>query len=256
MRTLLLSSLVFGLALAGPATSVGLDGLFKSAEGFLDGGGTTSSGDLAGLTDAQIDAGLKQALSLGTERAVAVLGQPGGFLNDPQVRIPLPGVLSSAADGLRAAGQGRYVDDFENAVNRAAESAIPRTLDIVQQTVADMSLQDVRGILTGPDDAATQFLRERAGDDLLAAVMPVVRQATDAAGVTSAYKALVAQGGGMLGGIGGLGGLLGTDSLDLDRYVANETLEGLFVKLAAEEQRIRQDPVARTTDLLETVFSN
>jgi hypothetical protein len=256
MRNTVFSSILLGLVLVGPVMSSGLDGLFKSAGDLLQGGGTEAAGGVSGLTDAQIDAGLKQALSLGTERAVALLGQPGGFLNDPQVRIPLPGMLSTAAEGLRAAGQGRYVDDFENTVNRAAERAIPETLEIVQQTVADMSLQDVRGILTGPDDAATQYLRERAGDDLFAAVLPIVQQATEAAGATSAYKALVAQSGGMLGGLGGLGGLLGTDSLDLDRYVTNETLDGLFVKLAAEEKRIRQDPVARTTDLLETVFSN
>ncbi len=240
----------FGLAHAG------LDDLLKSAGGLFGGGsGPDPAAAVApGLSDGQIGAGLREALSVGAERAVAVLGKQGGFLNDPSVRVPLPGMLDTVARGLRAAGQGRYVDQFETAVNRAAEQAVPKTLDIVKQTVRDMTLQDVRGILAGGDDAATRFLRERAGGSLREAVMPIVAQSTDSAGATAAYKALRSQADQALGGFGALGGLVDTGALDLDAYVTDKTLDGLFLKLAAEERKIRENPVARSTELLQTVF--
>jgi hypothetical protein len=235
----------------------GLDDLFKSAGGLFGG---TGSGEVPaaavapGLSDSQIGAGLREALSVGAERAVELLGQQGGFLNDPSVRIPLPGVLGTLASGLRAAGQGHYVDQFETTVNRAAEQAVPKTLDIVKQTVSDMTLQDVRGILSGGDDAATRFLRERAGGSMREAVMPIVAQSTDSVGATAAYKALRARADQSLGGFGALGGLVDTGALDLDAYVTDKTLDGLFLKLAAEERKIRENPVARSTDLLKAVF--
>ncbi|MGD1982330.1 MAG: DUF4197 domain-containing protein [Chromatiaceae bacterium] len=249
-------SLVLSMVLLGAnSATAGFDDLFKSAGDLLQQPTPDLSTIGGGLSDTQIDAGLKEALSIAAERAVALLGQPGGFLDDQTVRIPLPGAVGSAAQALRTAGQGAYVDAFEQTVNQAAEQAIPQTLEIVKQTVSDMSLQDVRGILNGGDDAATRFLRERAGGSLQSAVLPIVSEATDAAGATSAYKALQRQADGLLGGLP-LGGLVDTGGLDLDRYVADKTLDGLFVKLAAEEKRIREDPVARTTDLLKTVFTN
>ncbi len=178
----------------------------------------------------------------------------GGFLNDASVRIPLPGVLGSAAKGLRAAGQGKYVDALETTMNRAAEEAVPETLGIVKDTVKNMTLDDVRGILGGGDDAATQFLRKRAGGSMRKAVLPIVSRATDSAGATVAYKTLKTQADGAIGGLGSLGGLVNTNSLDLDGYVTDKALDGLFLKLAAEEKAIRQNPLARSTDLLKTVF--
>lgn len=250
------TSLILTAACLTGASHAGFGDLFKSAEGLLDKApGLSSSSVGSSLTDGQISQGLKEALSVGAERAVSILGESGGFLNDGSVRIPLPGMLGTAASGLRAAGQGQYVDQFETAVNRAAEQAIPETLDIVKQTVRDMSLQDVRGILSGGNDAATRFLRERAGGSLHTAILPIVSQATDNAGATSAYKSLKGKADGMLGGLGSLGGLVDTGSLDLDSYVADKTLDGLFLKLAAEEKAIRENPVARTTDILKTVFS-
>ena len=244
------------LAFAVGVANAGFDDLFKSAGGLLQGTPGVSTGATSALSDSQIGAGLKEALSVGAERAVDVLGREGGFLKDASVRIPLPGALGSAAKGLRAAGQGHYVDEFELAVNRAAEQAVPQTLGIVKDTVRNMSLEDVRGILSGGDDAATQFLRKRAGGSLRKAILPIVSNATDSAGATSAYKSLKTQADGMLGGLGGLGGLVDTGSLDLDGYVTDKTLDGLFLKLAAEEKAIRENPMARTTDLLKTVFGD
>ena len=196
-------SLLIGTMLSIGVANAAFDDLFKSAGELLDkapaGVGSTAT---SSLSDSQIGAGLKEALSIGAERAVELLGRPGGFLDDRSVRIPLPGMLDTAAKGLRTAGQGHYVDQFETTVNRAAEQAIPQTLEIVKETVSGMSLEDVRGILSGGDDAATRFLRERAGGSLADAIRPIVAQATDSAGATAAYKSLKSQADGMLGGLG------------------------------------------------------
>ena len=250
-----LTGLLTASVIVAGAAHAGFDDLMKSAGGLLNSPSATTAGRAGGsLSDGQINAGLKEALSVGAERAVSVLGSDGGFLNDASVRIPLPGVLGSAAKGLRAAGQGKYVDALETTMNRAAEEAVPETLGIVKDTVKNMTLDDVRGILGGGDDAATQFLRKRAGGSMRKAVLPIVSRATDSAGATVAYKTLKTQADGAIGGLGSLGGLVNTNSLDLDGYVTDKALDGLFLKLAAEEKAIRQNPLARSTDLLKTVF--
>lgn len=245
--------------LLASASQAGFQDLMKSAGGLLEDapslpglGNVTPS---EGLSSTQIDAGLKEALSVGAERAVALLGRDGGFLNDQSVRIPLPGTLGKVADTARRLGQGKYVDQFEQTVNKAAEQAIPETLEIVKQTVSGMTLQDAKGILNGGDDAATSYLREKAGPSLREAVRPIVSKATDQAGATAAYKNLMSTAGGSLGSLGGLFGGQQQTSLDLDDYVTGKTLDGLFLKLAAEEKAIRTNPVARSTDLLKKVFT-
>jgi len=248
------NSVYLGLAMAVSmvlASSVGHAGLndwLKQADDLLQKNSATSSSSSSSLSNSRINAGLKQALSVGAERAVALLGERGGFLNDKSVRIPLPGVLKSVGKGLRKIGQGKYVDQFETTVNRAAEQAIPLTLQIVKETVASMSLQDVRGILSGGDDAATRFLQQRAGSSLHKAIKPIVAKATNQSGATSAYKGLKKKADKTMGGF------FNTGSTDLDDYVTSKTLEGLFLKLATEEKKIRENPVARSTDLLREVF--
>jgi hypothetical protein len=236
-------------AAAAGAAQAGLGDLFKSAEDLMrsaPSGATTALG--SGLSNAEIGGGLKDALSVGAARAIALLGKPGGYLNDPKVRIPLPGALATVGKGLRTLGYGGLVDEFENTVNRAAEQAIPETQDIVEKTVTEMTLEDVRGILNGGDDAATQFLRRKAGGDLHQAILPIVSEATDRAGATAAYKDLTRQ------ADSSLGGLVSTQSVDLDNYVTEKALDGLFAKLADEERQIRENPAARSTELLQKVF--
>jgi hypothetical protein len=249
-KRIFLGSIAIAVVGLGSSTSyAGIGDLLKQADELLNSNTATSSSS-SRLSDSSINAGLKQALSVGAERAVKLLGSQGGFLNDRSVRIPLPGMLKSVGKGLRAVGQGKYVDQFDTTVNRAAEQAIPQTLSVVKKTVANMTLKDVRGILNGGDTAATKFLQKRAGKSLHAVIKPIVAKATDKAGATAAYKKLMGKAGNTLGGF------LKTESIDLDDYVTSKTLDGLFLKLAAEEQKIRRDPVARTTDILRQVFAD
>ncbi|TVT55573.1 MAG: DUF4197 domain-containing protein [Sedimenticola thiotaurini] len=201
------------------------------------------------LSNDQIIQGLKEALSIGTEKAIALLGRDGGYLNDAQVKIPLPDGLKSVSKGLRAIGQDKLVDEFVGTINHAAEQAVPETLSIFGDAIKQMSLEDAKGILNGGDTAATDYFKDKGSNSLTAAILPIIQQATKQAGVTSAYKDLV-------GKVGFLGSYVDMDALDLDKYVTAKAMDGLFLKLAEQEQLIRQDPVARTTDILKTVFGS
>lgn len=208
------------------------------------------------LPDSDITAGLKEALARGTTNAINSLGREGGFLNNPKVRIPLPGKLQQAGKLARQLGQGAKVDAFELSMNRAAEKAVPQVAQIFGDAIRKMTVNDARGILTSGDHAATDFFRRVAGDALAARIRPIVSQATARVGVTQKYKAFIAgNSGGALGGaLGALGGDKSGRALDLDDYVTAKTLDGLFSEIAGQEQSIRHDPAARSTDLLKKVF--
>ncbi|MEW7977892.1 MAG: DUF4197 domain-containing protein [Candidatus Sedimenticola endophacoides] len=210
--------------------------------------GTAAPGALnIRLSDEQVIQGLKEALRVGAEKAIDLLGREGGYLNDVQVRIPLPATLDTLARGLRAMGQDALVDRFQLTMNRAAERAVPQTLSIFSDAIGRMSLEGAQGILNGGETAATDYFRRNSGAPLRAAILPIVRDATQEAGVTSAYKALA-------GEMGFLGGYVDSGSLDLDAFVTEKAVDGLFLKLAEEERLIRKDPVARTSNLLQAVF--
>ena len=210
--------------------------------------GTPTGIEATTLSQTEIVAGLKEALSVGVERATSLLGKDGGFLNDPTVKIPMPESLQQVERGLRAVGQDALADDFVVSMNQAAEKAVPATTTILVDTITSMSLEDAKAILNGPDDAATQYFREHNEVRLTSAILPIVQDTTAQTGVTSSYK-------NMTGNLGVLSQFTDPDSLDLDRYVTKKTLDGLFLKLAQEEKLIRHDPVARSTELLKKVFA-
>ena len=195
-------------------------------------------------------AGLKEALEIGSRQAIELAGKQGGFSDNPKIAIPMPGTLDTASGMLRGVGLGRQVDEFEKSMNRAAERAAPAALDIIVAAVRDMTIEDARGILVGPADGATRLLRRRAGEPIAESFRPIVAESMQETGVTKAFTTLSEQ-------VGTRIPLLGTlDDLDLNEYVTGKALEGIFVLLADEERRIRQDPAARTTDLLRKVFGN
>ena len=220
----------------------------------------------SGLPNSDIASGLKEALAKGTTNAINSLGRNDGFWKNPKVRIPLPGKLEQAGNLARKMGQGARVDAFELSLNRAAEQAVPQVADIFGDAIRKMTLDDARGILTGGDHAATDFFRRVAGGALTARIHPIVAKATASVGCTEKYKEFTAgSGGGALGGaLGSLGSLSslggghksgnGGSPLDLDNYVTGKTLDGLFTMIGEEEQSIRRNPAARSTDLLKKVF--
>ncbi len=213
------------------------------------------------LPSRDIAAGLKEALAKGASNAINSLGRRGGFWNNPRVRIPLPGRLEQAAGLARKLGQGAEVDAFELSMNRAAEKAVPQAAQIFADAIRRMTLSDARRILEGGNHAATDYFRRVAGGALIARIHPIVAQATASVGVTQKYKAFTSSsaGGelnGALGVLESIGGKSksGGSPLDLDDYVTQKTLDGLFAVIGEQERSIRENPAARTTDLLRRVF--
>ncbi len=242
----LVTTLGIGL-LASPTLNADWGEWYKKIERKLP--GASSADDVQSLSSNEIVAGLRQALSVGTERATQLLSHRGGFLNDPSVKISMPDSLRKISDGLRLVGQEKLADEFVASMNHAAEKAIPATADILKNSIESMSLEDARGILNGPDDAATEYFRRNNSDQLTDAILPIVRDTTAQAGVTASYKKMTDK-------LGLLTPFAGSaENLDLDRYIADKTLDGLFLKLADEEKRIREEPLARTTELLKKVFA-
>ncbi len=210
-----------------------------------EGSGTTGVG---GLTQGEIEAGLRQALTIGTERVASQLGQTDGYFADPEIRIPLPGQLGDLQSGLSRLGLSAPLDELELKLNRAAEAAVPEGKRLVIDAVQQITLDDAVAILRGSETAATEYLRSKTEAGLRTALTPHMQ---DALASTGAFQALeqVARGNGL--------GALTTDLRnDVTTTAVNKGLDGLFFYLAAEEQKIRENPVARTTDLLKKVFGS
>lgn len=247
---IVLSATLLSLAAVPAAQADFQGGLLKQFGNLLNGSGsssgTTSTSPVAGLSQAEMAKGVKEALSKGVKTAINQLGRRNGFLGDPQVKIPLPGSLGQIEGVLRSLHQDQLADEFVATMNHAAEEAVPQAADVFAAAVKKMSLQDVEGIIQGPDDAATQYFRRTSGAELAKRFRPIVAEATDKAGVTLAYKRMMAQ-------VGPMAQMLVGDT-DLDGYITQKALDGLFLKIAAEEKAIRTEPVARTTDLLKKVF--
>jgi len=199
----------------------------------------------APLTEADIAAGLREALATGTGRAVGRIGVPDGFWANPQLKVPLPENLKKVEKALRALGQGRTVDEFHLSLNRAAEQAVPEALPIFTNAIRGMTLADARAILDGPPNAATEYFRGRTLPALTARFQPIVTRATDSVGATRKYKELAGKVSKYAAGF---------QAQDLDAYVTERALSGLFRTLGEEEMKIRQDPAARTSELLKKVF--
>lgn len=206
---------------------------------------TNSSGTVSNF---EIEDGLKEALSKGVRFAVDKLGRENGFLDDVRVRIPLPKNLQKVEKGLRFARQDRLVDDFVASLNHAAEKAVPVAVNVFVDAIRQMSFDDAVRILTsGEQAAATQFFRRTSEGALRRKFRPIVEKFTEETGVTQKYKT-------MIGKYGFAAQLLGKDATDLDGYVTEKALDGLFFMIAEEERKIRQDPINRTTSLLKKVF--
>lgn len=204
---------------------------------------TTSS-----LSKADMNGAILEALSVGVKRAITLLGKQGGYLDDAAVKIPMPENLQKVESLLRKFGQDKYADRFIVTMNRAAEQAVPQTTQIFLDTIKSISVQDASKLLKGSDDAATQYFKDKTSAQLTEVIRPIVSRAMDDVGVTKTYKKLVSK-------ADFLGDYVDKDSLDLDAFVTQKTLDGLFLKLAVEEAKIRKNPVARSTDLLKKVFS-
>ncbi|MCH7897643.1 MAG: DUF4197 domain-containing protein [candidate division NC10 bacterium] len=200
-----------------------------------------------GLNDAKIASGLKEALQIGTQNAVNLTGRLDGYFRNEAIKILMPEKLQTLEKGLRLVGYGPRVDEFVLSMNRAAERAAPRAKAIFWDAIGEMSFEDARKILNGGDTAATDYFQDKTTDRLAAAFRPVVDKAMNEVGVTRRYKELI----GRYEAIP----FVTSERLDIDQYVVTKALGGLFYVVGEEERKIRTNPTARVTDLLQEVFA-
>lgn len=200
------------------------------------------------LSDTTIGSGLKEALRVGIENAIKLLGKTDGYLLNQAVKILMPETIKKLEPGLRAIGLGPKIDEFVLSMNRAAETTAPFAADIFASAITEMSIDDARKILQGGNTAATDYLKTKSYDKLLGIFQPLVRKAMDDYAVTSKFEEIM----------GKVQTLPFADKLgggvDVNRYVSSKALDGLFLVLGQQENKIRTDPASRITDLLKQVF--
>jgi len=220
--------------------AAGLSDLLKGAQ--------ETFGSKGGLSNDEIIQGLKEALQIGTQNAVKLVSKPDGYYQNPDIKIPLPESVQKVEKLLRAAGYGAKVDSFELSMNRAAERAAPEAKSIFGDAIRQMTFDDAKKILNGRDNEATLYFENKTSDRLQEIFKPIVKDAMGEVGVTQSFQDLNARAQSLPFGK--------SLSFDLDQYVTDGALKGLFKMLAEEEKRIRTEPAARVTDLLKKVFES
>jgi hypothetical protein len=201
---------------------------------------------LADLSQSDASGGLKDALTQGAKVAVQQLGKPGGFSNNPDVRIELPGNLGKAAKTMKMMGMGAQVDQLEASMNKAAEAAVPQAQALLVDSVKKMTVQDAKSILSGPQDSATQYLNKTSREQIRAKFLPIVKQATDQVGLAKQYNSFAGQAASF--------GVIDAKSANIENYVTEQALDGLFAMIAEQEASIRENPAGAATSLAKKVF--
>jgi len=200
----------------------------------------------AGLSEEEVGAGLKEALNKGIEKGVDQLSKPDGFFKDLAIKIPLPEEANKVETKLRSIGQGKKVDETIESINRAAEDATTASKDIFVEAIKGMSITDAMSILRGDENAATKFLDKSTRADLISKFEPIVKISLDKVGATKNWNTIFST----------YNKLPFVEKVnpDLVEYATGKAIDGLFIQIAKEELKIRQDPAARVTDLLKKVF--
>jgi len=231
------------LLVASPASSGIFDDLMEKVSPALEGEGT-GVGNVLSLE--KTISGLKEALSVGTGNAVSFLSKSDGYFGNELTKILMPEKIQNVADMLKKVGMGEQVDSFVLTMNRAAESAAPQAKGFFMDAIKEMTFDDAKKILDGSDTAATEYLDSKTRQKIYDAFKPTVSTQLDQVGGTKAYKD-------MMGSFSSIP-FASAQSMDLDHYVTDKALEGLFKVVGEEEKKIRTNPTARVTDLLQQVF--
>ncbi len=202
--------------------------------------------ELSDLTNKEASGGLKEALIVGAGNAVAKLGAADGFLNNPQVKIPLPDSLKKAEKAMRMIGMGQQADDLVLKMNRAAEAAAPEAKALLIASVKKMTVTDAKNILSGGDDAATQYFKQSTSEAMAAKFLPIVQKATENVQLAQQYNQFAA--------MGAKFGVIDKSQANLEQYVTQKALDGVYLMMAEEEKAIRADPMGQASKLVKKVF--
>ncbi len=201
---------------------------------------------LSDLTDKDAGGGLREALTQGASKAVDLLGKQDGFLKNKQVKIPMPDGLRQAEKVMRTFGMKKQADELITAMNRAAEAAVPEAKTLLVGAVKDMSVDDAKKILTGGDTAGTEYFKDKTSAQLKEKFKPIVQKAMEKVGLAKTYDKFASK--------GAQYGVISKEDADIDNYVTQKTLDGLFTMVAEEEKAIRKNPVGAAGSLAKKVF--
>ena len=201
---------------------------------------------VASLSAAQASSGLKEALSRGVTTAISETGKPGGYENNPLIKIGMPDRLKSVEKGLRMIGMGNQVDKFEHSMNAAAEQAAPAAKNILMQALKSMTFDDALKILTGGNTAGTEYFKRTTSTQVSDAFRPIIVKAMASNGVTDKFDGLMKS--------ASQNPFVKAPSFDINNYVLEKSVDGLFTMMGEQEKKIRSDPAARVTPLLKAVF--
>lgn len=204
------------------------------------------AGALDAISTSDASAGVKEALAKGADFAVASLGKNNGFLGNDKVKIPLPGYLEKAETALRMFGLGKQADQLVNTMNHAAENAVAEARPILGNAIKQMSVQDAKGILTGGDDSVTEYFKRSSSEQLAKKFMPIVKAETRKLQLAEQYN--------QFAGKAASAGLIDQKNADIDSYVTQKAMDGLFLMIAEEEKKLRSNPLAAGSSLLKKVF--
>lgn len=235
-----------GLALALPAHAFDLGKMLKDAISKPAGQPSSPSSSVDALSNADINAGLKEALTRGADAAVAQLGRKDGFFGNAALRIPLPPGLQKAEKAMRMVGMGKQADELVLSMNRAAEAAVPEAKTLLVGAVKAMTLEDAKGILTGGQTSATDFFRRKTETRLAERFEPIVKANTDKVGLAQAYN--------QYAGMAAQFNLLDKTQANVEQYVTQQALDRLYTLIGEKEAAIRANPLQTGSDLLKKVF--
>ncbi len=202
--------------------------------------------DISDISSAEAGSGLKAALTQGAEKAVAQLSKTDGFLGNPEVKIPLPDALKKAEKTMRMFGMDKQADELVLKMNRAAEAAVPEAKALLVDSVKKMSVEDAKAILTGGDDAATQYFKKTTSKPMAEKFLPIVKKATADVQLAQQYNKFAEA--------GSKYGLVKKEQVNLEQYVTQKALDGVYLMMAKEEAAIRKDPLGQGSKLIKKVF--
>lgn len=209
---------------------------------------TSTGAGVSSLSNAETSDGLKTALDQGVTKAVAALGTTDGFFGNKEVKIPLPKSLKKIEKGMKLMGMGKQSDELVLKMNRAAEAAVPEAKALLVGSIKQMSLADAKAILTGPNDAATQYFKRTTSKQMGEKFLPIVTKATENVQLADSYNKYAE--------MGSKFGVVKKEDANINQYVTNKALDGLYLMIAKEEAAIRKDPLGQSSAILKKVFGS
>ena len=204
--------------------------------------------DISDISNSEATSGLKEALIVGAGKAINNLGSTDGFFGNPLVKIPLPDGMQKAEKAMRMFGMGKQADDLVLKMNRAAELAVPEAKTLLVNAVKKMSVKDAKDILTGGEDAATQYFKTATSGPMAEKFLPIVKKATENVQLAQQYNKYAE--------MGSKYGLVKKEQANVEQYVTQKTLDGVYLMMAEEEKGIRRDPMGQASSLLKKVFGS